>query len=251
MGRLDGAYAVVTGAGAGIGRATALALAGEGAVVAALDLDPEAARATAVAIEAAGGKAVAGEVDVSDRAAVAAVFEALPFPEITVLVNNAGVREVVAFEDLALDDWDHVVATNLSGAFYCTKAAYPFLRRPGGSIVNVSSVAGIMGVPKRVAYSAAKHGLVGLTRGLADDLGAVGIRVNAICPGVTETPLTQGYFDDERLVGDLRRATPLRRWAAPEEIARAVAFLASDDAAFCTGSVLAVDGGYTATKGFG
>lgn len=251
MRRLDGAFAVVTGAGAGIGRATALALAGEGATVAALDLDVDAARATTTAIEASGGKAFAGAIDVRDRASVASAFEALPFPEITVLVNNAGVREIVAFEDLELDDWDRVVATNLSGAFYCCKAAYPLLRRPGGSIVNVSSVAGIMGVPKRVAYSAAKHGLVGLTRGLADDLGAVGIRVNAVCPGVTETPLTQRYFDDDRLVADLRRVTPLRRWAAPEEIARAIVFLAGDDAGFCTGSVLAVDGGYTATKGFG
>jgi NAD(P)-dependent dehydrogenase (short-subunit alcohol dehydrogenase family) len=251
MGQLDGSYAVITGAGRGIGRATALAMAAEGAAVAALDLDATAARATATAVDEAGGKSVAVEVDVADRDAVAAAFGGLPFPEITVLVNNAGVREIVAFADLEIDDWDRIVATNLSGAFYCTKAAYPLLRRPGGSVVNVSSVAGIMGVPKRVAYSAAKHGLIGLTRGLADDLGSVGIRVNAVCPGVTETPLTQGYFTDERLVGDLRRATPLRRWAAPEEIARAIVFLASDGAAFCTGSVLAVDGGYTATKGFG
>ena len=248
---LDGFHAVVTGAGSGIGRATALALAAEGATVAAIDCDGGRAAETVAAVEEAGGKGYAHEADVSDRRQVEAAFAALPFPEITALVNNAGIREITKFADLVPDDWDHVLAVNLSGAFYCIKAAYPFLRRPGASIVNVSSVAGLIGVPGRVAYSAAKHGLIGLTRGLADDLGAEGVRVNAVCPGVTETPLTQAYFGNESLVADLRRATPLRRWGTPEEIAALIVFLVSDAAAFCTGGVFAADGGYTASKGFG
>jgi NAD(P)-dependent dehydrogenase (short-subunit alcohol dehydrogenase family) len=251
MTRLEGFHAVVTGAGRGIGRATALALAAEGATVAALDLDADQTAETAAAVDAAGGTAFPVQADVSDRAQVEAAFAALPFPEITALVNNAGIREITRFADLAAEDWDRIIAVNLSGAFYCTKAAYPRLRRPGASIVSVSSVAGLIGIPGRVAYSAAKHGLIGLTRGMADDLGAEGIRVNAICPGVIETPLTEAYFGNEKLVDDLRRATPLRRWGTPEEIAALIVFLVSDAASFCTGGVYAADGGYTASKGFG
>ena len=242
---------MVTGAGSGIGRATALRLAAEGATVAAIDLDGDQATGTADAITGEGGKAYAHQADVSDRGQVDAIFDSLPFSEIAALVNNAGIREITRFADLAAEDWDHILAVNLSGAFYCIKAAYPRLRRPGASIVNVSSVAGLIGVPGRVAYSAAKHGLIGLTRGLADDLGSEGVRINAVCPGVTETPLTQAYFENESLVADLRRATPLRRWGTADEIAALILFLVSDAAAFCTGGVYAADGGYTASKGFG
>jgi NAD(P)-dependent dehydrogenase (short-subunit alcohol dehydrogenase family) len=242
---------VVTGAGSGIGRATALSLAAEGATVAAIDLDGDQATGTVDAIADEGGKAYALQGDVSDRRQVEGMFASLPFSEVTALVNNAGIREITKFADLAADDWDRILAVNLSGAFYCIKAAYPKLRRPGASIVNVSSVAGLIGIPGRVAYSAAKHGLIGLTRGLADDLGADGVRVNAVCPGVTETPLTQAYFGNESLVAELRRATPLRRWGTADEIAALIRFLVSDAAAFCTGGVYAADGGYTASKGFG
>lgn len=251
MPTLDGRTAVVTGAAQGIGLATAVALAECGAAVALLDVRDDELRTAAETVGEGGGRVVTSSVDVADRAQVEAAFAGLPFDTIDVLVNNAGIREVTSFQDLELDDWDRIVAIDLSGAFYCCKAAYPRLRRPGSSIVNVSSVAGLVGVPKRVAYSAAKHGLVGLTRGLADDLGPEGIRVNVVCPGVTETPLTESYFDNSVLTAELRKVTPLRRWATPTEIAAVIAFLASTEASFCTGAVFAADGGYTATKGFG
>jgi meso-butanediol dehydrogenase/(S,S)-butanediol dehydrogenase/diacetyl reductase len=249
MKEFNGRTIVITGAGSGIGRVAALALAAEGAVVAAIDIDLAAAEETVRRLDTPGGVAI--EADVSDWTQVEAAFRRIPFGAIDGLVNDAGIREVKSFQDLSPREWDRIVAVNLSGTFYCLKASHPRLRRPGGSIVNLSSVAGLVGVPKRVAYSATKHAIVGLTRALADDLGPDGIRVNAVCPGVIETPLTASYFGNASLVADLRRVTPLRRWGQPEEIAGLIVFLLSDRASFCTGAVFAADGGYTASKGFG
>ena len=237
----------VTGAGSGIGRAAALAFAAEGARVAAFDLSASAAAETAEQIGHSRGSALAIEGDVADsdavQAAVRAAVEA--FGPLDVLFNNAGIaaRERVTEQDE--EGWDRILRVNLRGVYVCSKYAIPQMRRPGGAIVNTASVVGLVGVRNRAAYATSKGAIVTLTKNMALDYAAEGIRVNAVCPGFVRTGLTKKLFADPERERAITAMHPLGRLASPEEIARAVLFLASDDAAMITGQALAVDGGFT------
>lgn len=242
--------AVVTGAGSGIGAGTALTMADARYTVHLIDRTTRGADAVAEEINRAGGRATSHAADVTDLAALEKVFADLGLTAIDALVNAAGIREIVGFDELDGPTWQNVIDVNLTGAFNCVKAANPLLRRPGGSVVLFSSVAGKLGVPGRIAYTAAKHGVIGMTKALAPDLGRDGIRINAVCPGITETAMTADYFKDEAIVASLRKQVPLQRWAQPKEIADVVRFLTSDEASFVTGSAVDIDGGYSAVKSF-
>ena len=252
-GMLEGKSALVTGAGSGIGRAAALALAREGAWVAAADLSPEAARRTAALVEERGGQAVAIEVDVTDDAAVAAMVQAAvgAFGGLDCAFNNAGIApfQVDAggqkIADVAPEAWQRILDVNLTGVWRCLRHEVAQMRRGGGgAIVNTASIAGLGGLPTASAYVAAKHGVVGLTRTAAVDHAEEEIRVNAVCPGYIETPMTE---DTMHRRGDrIMARVPMARMGRPEEIAEAVVWLCSDRASFVTGAAWTVDGGYTA-----
>ncbi|GAA0596894.1 SDR family oxidoreductase [Craurococcus roseus] len=252
-GLLDGKSALVTGAGSGIGRATALAFAREGAWVAAADLKLEAAQETARMVEAAGGQAVAIEVDVTDDAAVAAMVQAAvkAFGGLDCAFNNAGIApyQVNAagqkIADVAPEAWQQLLDVNLTGVWRCLRHEVAQMRtQGGGAIVNTASVAGLVGLPSSSAYVASKHGVVGLTRTAAADHAEENIRVNAVCPGYIETPMTE---DTMRRKGErILARVPMARMGRPEEIAEAVVWLCSDRASFVTGAAWTVDGGYSA-----
>lgn len=246
---LAGRTALVTGGGSGIGAACAVAFAAAGARVVVADRDGAAAAEVAAAI---GTAASAERLDVTEAEAVARLFAALEAagraPDL--LVNSAGIREIVDPLDLPAEDWDRVISVNLSGTFHACRAFGRRLRAAGrpGAIVNVASTSAILASPNRAAYVASKHGVSGLTRQLAFDLGPLGIRVNAVAPGVVRTPMTEAYFEDEERMARLRAAYPLGRAAEPEDVAGVALFLASDAARFVTGAIIPVDGGYTAGK---
>jgi 3-oxoacyl-[acyl-carrier protein] reductase len=233
---LDGKTALVTGASRGIGRSIALELARAGASVV-LGYRAAAEEAEAVAAEA-GGRAVQADVSDPDEAR-RLVDEA---GDVAVLVNNAGLTRDGLIARMPDDDWRDVLDTNLSAAFYtCRAAARGMMRRRAGAIVNVSSVVGLHGNPGQTNYAASKAGLIGFTKALARELGSRGVRANVVAPGYVETRLTEVLADDLRQA--MLANTPLGAFGKPEDVATAVRFLASDEAAFITGEVLLVDGG--------
>lgn len=237
--------AVITGAGKGIGRAIALRLAKNGYKIAVCyNNSKEKAEKVAESIIAAGGNARTFQIDIADSQNVNSVIADIEnsFGEIAVLVNNAGIAEQSLFTDITDEMWRKMFDTNLSGAFYCARAVLPFMiHRKKGKIINIASIWGETGGSCEVHYSAAKAGVIGMTKALAREVGPSGITVNCVSPGVILTDMTSHF--DEDTMNTLKDETPLGRIGTPEDVSGAVAFLASADADFITGQDIAVNGG--------
>lgn len=243
--KLEGKKALVTGASRGIGRAIALALAAEGADVAVNYAGSEAAAKEVVAeIEAMGRKAFVIQADISSNAAATEMIDKVvaEFGRIDILVNNAGITRDGLLMRMKEEDWDAVLTTNLKGVFNCTKASIKYMmKQRAGHIVSISSVVGLMGNAGQANYAAAKAGVIGFTKAVAKEVAARGITVNAVAPGFIQTDMTKVL--SEKVVEGMKASIPLARLGDPEDIAKAVVFLASDDASYITGQTLNVDGG--------
>jgi len=249
---LEERIAVVTGSGSGIGRAIALGYAREGAQVAVIDVDGDAAAETVKAITAAGGRAFSFVLDVTEleRCRVVAKQISEQVGRVSILVNNAGINRRNAFTadpEAVIKDWQDIMSVNLNGVFNVTHAFLAQLRSTRGRIVNIGSIQSFVHVrtPNSPAYTTSKHGVLGFTRALAAELGKDGVRVNAIGPGLIETPLNEKVrADNPELVKIFIDHTPLGRTGKPEDIVGPAIFLASDLSAYVTGSIIMVDGGY-------
>jgi 3-oxoacyl-[acyl-carrier protein] reductase len=240
---LSGKVAIVTGASRGIGRAIAVVLAARGAQVVAAARGDHASDAVD-AIASAGGRAELASVDVTDAASVDALVAGTlsRHGRVDILVNNAGIARDQLLLRMKRDDWDQVLATNLTSAFTCVQAVIkPMIRQRSGRIISISSVVGQMGNAGQANYAASKAGLIGLTKALARELASRNITVNAVAPGFVETDMTKAIAD--RAQGDWVAHVPLGRMGTPDDVAAAVCFLASDEASYITGQVLAVNGG--------
>ncbi|UQA54878.1 SDR family oxidoreductase [Polyangium aurulentum] len=249
-GSFTGKVAFVTGAGSGIGRAAALAFAREGAKVVVADLSEQNSQETVRLIEALGGRALAVRCDVTRAEDVKAALDRTieTFGRLDVAFNNAGSEQpVTATADLTEEEWDRIVRVNLGGVFLCMKYEIPLmLAQGGGAIVNTSSGAGVKGFKGQAAYAAAKHGVVGLTKSAALDYAPQNIRINAVCPGIIDTPMMDRFSGGtaegrERVISQ----EPIGRMGRPEEIANAVVWLCSDAAPFVIGHAMVIDGGQT------
>ena len=248
--KLKDRVAVITGAGSGIGRACAREFAKEGARVVVADILAARAAETVEWIGSAGGTALAVATDVADAASVQSlVAETLrAFAAVDVLLNNAAIQVNKTVEDTTVEEWNREIAVNLGGVFLCSKFFLPHLRRTRGAIVNMSSVNGYFVEPMCAGYCATKAAIIGLTKAMAIDHGKDGIRVNCICPGYIDAGLAEGYFEAQPDPAAARahagRLHALGRIGRQEEVARAAAYLASEQASFVTGSALVVDGGF-------
>lgn len=249
--RLQDQVVIVTGSGSGIGRATAKRLVEEGAKVVVADLKLEAAQETVAQLKVRGGTALAVHVDITSAESARHMVQRTEaeLGPVDVLVNNAGWDRVEAFVDTDEVLWEKLLMINLKGPIACTHAVLPgMIARHHGRIVCVSSDAGRVGSSGEVVYSAAKGGVIAFAKALAHEVARYGICINCVAPGPTDTPFLEAFktaSDGERIVEAMIKATPLRRLARPEEIAAAIAFLASPDAAFITGQTLSVNGGLT------
>ncbi|HEY7633238.1 MAG TPA: SDR family NAD(P)-dependent oxidoreductase [Thermoleophilaceae bacterium] len=252
--RLANKRIVVTGAGSGIGRASSIRLAAEGAQVLVSDRDGHAAERVAEEIRAAGGQAVSAVLDITAEALETELTRLLDEHlggGLDVLVNNAGVGAAGNILETSDEDWRRVFTVNVDGTFRCTRAVLPrMLEQGSGSVVNMASVAGIAGLTNRYAYCASKGAVVSMTRAMALDYAGTGVRVNCICPGTVHTPWVESFAaqapDRDAFVTEMNARQPIGRMGNAEEIAGAVAYLASDDSEFMTGSALVIDGGLTA-----
>lgn len=244
--------ALVTGGGGGIGRAVSLALAADGRALAIGDLRTDAAEATAEAVEAGAGRAIAVTLDVADTASVGAAIEQInaELGEVEVLVNNAGWDELVPFVETDEAFWDRVIEINFKGCLRLTRAVLTgMVERRWGRIVNIGSDAGRVGSSLESVYSGAKGGVIAFTKTVAREVAHAGVTANTVCPGPTRTALLEGMAaaggQGDKLISSLERAIPMRRLGEPEDVAAAVAFLASERAGYITGQTLSVSGGLT------
>lgn len=249
MNRFTHKVVVVTGAGSGIGEATAKRFAREGASVVLVGRNEEKLKKVHAQLEGEGHLVRAA--DVADLSDVEALFKEIAshFGRLDVLVNNAGIVKSGKVTELEVQDWKELMSVDLDGVFYCTRSAMPALIVSKGNIVNVSSVSGMGGDWGMSFYNAAKGAITNFTRALALDHGADGVRVNAVCPSLTRSELTNDMMDNEALMAKFKERIALGRPAEPEDIGDVIAFLASDDARFVTGVNLPVDGGLSASNG--
>ena len=253
-GRLSGKTAVITGAASGIGRATALLFAGEGARLVLADMNEEQLARVRDEIAAKGGSVIIRKTDVSSEEEVKDLIGLAieTFANIDILVNNAGIPGALdTLENQTSEDWHRVFDVNVMGPVYTTKHVIAHMKgRRRGSIINIASVAGIRSGAGGNSYSASKAALINFTQTSACEVGDAGVRINAVCPGLIETGMTQPFFDYARSAGkegQVGKYSELRRAAVPEEVAWAIIFLASDEASYITGQALPVDGGITAS----
>ena len=247
--RLKDKVAIITGAASGIGKATAKLFAEHGAKVVVADIDKDGGSQTVTQIQNGGNEAIFVETDVTLKVntekMVAQTVET--YGKLDILFNNAGIAMRLPVAELPEEDWHRCLDVNLTGVFLCAKAAIPAMLKNGcGSIINMSSIYGVVGADVRAAYVASKGGVTNLTRGMALDYAENNIRVNCICPGFVETPLVAGVIKTPEEYQTLADKHPMRRLGQPEEIAYGALYLASDESAFVTGIALPIDGGYTA-----
>ncbi len=250
MQRLKDRICLVTGAGGGIGRAMAIAFAAEGALVHVTDVDGAAAKAVTGEITLAGGTARPARLDVTDAEAVLAQFAALKagHGRLDILINNAGLNVRADFRHMTDADWEKIRSTNLDSVVRLSRDGFSLLQASGkGVILNVASIMAERGMRQLTGYSATKGAVKSLTRGMAVEYAPYGIRVNYLAPGFVETALTERVLRNKTINQALIDQTPLRRFGTPEDIAKAAVFLASDDAAYITGTGLTVDGGMSAS----
>lgn len=249
LARLKNKIAIITGAASGIGKATAILFAQHGASIVVADIDRDGGNQTADDIRNTGGEAIYIPADVTiARDTEWLVQETVrTYGKLDILFNNAGIAMRLPVAELPEADWHRCLAVNLTGVYLCAKAAIPEMQKnDGGSIINMSSIYGIVGADVRAAYVASKGGVTNLTRGMALDYAKDNIRVNCICPGFVETPLVAGVVKTPEEYQKLADKHPMRRLGKPEEIAYGALYLASDESAFVTGIALPIDGGYTA-----
>lgn len=245
--QLKDRVAIVTGAGQGIGAAVAKTYAREGAKVAVVDMNAEAANRVAAEIVEAGGEAVGFACDVSSRAEVEEMAAAVTarWGRVDILVNNAGITRTAMLNKMTSEQWQQVLAVHLTGAFNCLQAVVGgMIERHYGRVIYVTSTAGVLGTIGQINYSAAKAGILGMTKSTAKELARYNITANAIAPGAA-TPMTETIRTDDRFKDKYLDRIPLGRWAEPEEIAPVFLFFASDASSYVTGQVLAADGGMT------
>lgn len=247
--RLKDKVAIITGGASGIGKATAILFAEHGAKIVVADIDENGANQTVTDIHDAGNEAIYVQTDVtiSDNTQRMVTETVSTYGKLDILLSSAGIAMRLPVADLPEEDWHRCLDVNLTGVYLCAKAAIPAMRRNGGgSIINLSSIYGLVGADVRAAYVASKGGVTNLTRGMALDYAEENIRINCICPGFVETPLVAGVVKTPQEYRKLADRHPMRRLAQPEEIAYGALYLASDESAFITGIALPIDGGYTA-----
>lgn len=251
MQRFAGKVVLISGAASGIGAATAQRFAAEGASLALCDLREEPLRAFAATLGLASDRLELGAFDVADCDELTAFIDhaAARFGRLDVLVNNAGIGAFGHADEVRPKLWRKVMAVNVDAVFFAVRAALPHLRKTGGCVVNTASISGLFADPGLLAYNTSKAAVINMTRNLAVDHAADGVRFNCICPGGVATPMVQAHMDDAAFMEEYVRTVPMARLGLPEEMAAAIAFLASSDASYITGTTLTIDGGVTASTG--